>query len=128
MRGGMRTLIIITSLVLALTQAGLAAENAPLVILGCRAFLAADLGPQSPTTKLRARVCKVLIVGQRLVAAGRQPRLACVPDEVTDEQAVHAVVDYFEQYPARTYYRHFSTLVSLALQEAWPCKPDQADK
>jgi hypothetical protein len=62
--------------------------------------------------------CKGIIYA--LVVAG-YPHGACMPDDVTMDQAVRAVVRYVSARPDRMH-ELFALLAYEALHDAWPCK------
>jgi hypothetical protein len=47
--------------------------------------------------------------------------LFCIPQEVTNGQAVRVVVAYIDKHPEHLH-ESFNLLAILALGEAWPCK------
>jgi Rap1a immunity proteins len=72
----------------------------------------------------------ILGVIQRDVQLHLQPHVPlpfCIPDEVTRGQVVRVVIKYIDQHPEQTH-ELFGFLAYDALKEAWPCKPDKADK
>ena len=59
-----------------------------------------------------------------LVAAGPylpEPARSCTPKEVTLKDAIRAVVNYADAH-REMLPRRFTSVVSLALKQAWPCK------
>jgi hypothetical protein len=49
-----------------------------------------------------------------------QPQLVCIPDGVTNRQAVAVVVKFLDDHPNQLHQR-FIVLAQDALYEAWPC-------
>jgi hypothetical protein len=123
----MRAFIISASLVLALTQVGMAEEgNSGLVITqGCRYYLNDALPesvPESLMTGFLEGKCVGTIQGLTGMARLQKPSPFCVPDSVTNEQEVRVVVNYIDRHPEKMHL-YFSYLAYDALREAWPCKP-----
>jgi hypothetical protein len=61
----------------------------------------------------------VLHCAERSVALG-----FCIPPNVTNGQAVRAVVQYIDAQPAR-WHENFDMLAIEALRKAWPCQQQQ---
>jgi hypothetical protein len=120
----MRTLIIGTSLVLALTQAGLAEVkkdrgSVNYLMPACRSFMS-DVIVKEGNPYIRARnegICVGTIDGIDEAADD-----VCVPGKVTRGQMVLVVIKYIDERPQRMHER-FSKLAYEALKAAWPCKP-----
>ena len=114
----MRTFIISASLVLALTQVGLAEGKDPsanTIMPGCRDFL-----NERPVVCLAGQ-CLGIILGLARAVEVQSPRPFCIPDDVTNEQMVRVVVSYIDQRPEKMH-SEFAPFAYLAFQEAWPCK------
>jgi hypothetical protein len=124
-RGKVRTFIISASLVLALTQVGLAegkedSSSANAIMPGCRAFVKGELSSSYIEGYMQGE-CVGIIRGL-VDAAYLQPLSPfCVPDDATNGQMVRVVVSYIDRHPERMHLR-FSALAFDALKEAWPCK------
>jgi hypothetical protein len=118
----MKTFIISTSLVLALTQVGLAEkdlDSANTITPACKHFMRAKTA-QSETTLSMAEdegICIGIIDGIDEAADN-----VCVPGKVTRGQMVLVVIKYIDERPQRMHER-FSKLAYEALKAAWPCKP-----
>jgi hypothetical protein len=121
----MRT-IIIGAVLLALTGQA-AAENDLLwsanriIMPWCRSVLAVK--PGEWTTKYQEGRCVGVVYGLAGTASGT----ICGPGEATVHQMIAVVVQHIELHP-QDMHRSFARLAYRALKEAWPCKPDQADK
>lgn len=80
---------------------------------GCKGFLDAS----TPTVNaVNQGLCAGFIAGIGYAAAS-----VCVPQGVTNNQAVAVVVKYIEARPERMHER-FADLALEALTAAWPCK------
>jgi hypothetical protein len=120
----MRAFIIVASLVLALTQVGLAAisrtQAMAETLAGCENFMRddpKDARPLSFREGYREGDCTGTIAGIEEAAED-----ICQPDGVTFDQEVLVVVKYIEERPQPMHER-FSKLAYEALKAAWPCKP-----
>jgi hypothetical protein len=128
----MRT-IIIGAVLLALAGQASAEENAsfdPLwsangIMPGCRSFLTKDASNLSYKTGFLEGRCTGIITG--VLFAGMLSGAICVPSKATIHQLVAVVIRHTDQHPQDMHYR-FVWFAYRALKEAWPCKPDQADK
>ena len=119
----MRTFIISASLVLALTQVGLAegkedSSSADAIMPGCRAFVKGELSSSYIEGYMQGE-CVGIIRGLVDAAYLQRPSPFCVPDDATNGQMVRVVVNYI--HPEKMH-RSFSYLAYDALKEAWPCK------
>ena len=69
-----------------------------------------------PIYFMQAGMCAGVVIG---ISAMLEP-MACVPNEVTNEQLVRVVVTSIEKYPA-TRHENFSALAGAAMVTEWPC-------
>jgi hypothetical protein len=123
----MRAFIISTSLVLALTQVGLAEgeENpgsANHFMPGCRAAIAHDMNESGVQVGACIGFIGGVVWGVNIQSrALHAPRPFCIPDGVQGgDQLIRVVVKYIDQRP-EVMHRPFAELVYLALKEVWPC-------
>ena len=80
---------------------------------GCKGFLDAS----TPTVNaVNQGLCAGFIAGIGYAAAS-----VCVPQGVTNNQAVAVVIKYIEARPERMH-ELFGDLALEALEDAWPCK------
>jgi hypothetical protein len=120
-----RTFIISASLVLALTQVGLAegkedSSSADAIMPGCRAFVKGELSSSYIEGYMQGE-CVGIIRGLVDAAYLQRPSPFCVPDDATNGQMVRVVVSYIDRHPERMH-QSFAYLAFDALKEAWPCK------
>ena len=137
----MRTFIISTSLVLALTQVGPAwgaNDNITALVRGCHVYLG-DL--KDPNARFEEGECIGVVKGLTAAALAQGVDLAmrqvkgiyrksdpnplfCIPLNTTNGQVIGVVIKYIDQHPPENPKgSDFALLALLALQEAWPCKP-----
>jgi hypothetical protein len=117
-----RTFIISASLVLALTQAGLAegeedSFSGNAVMPGCRSLL-----EERQAVWFKEGQCLGIIRGLADSFYLPPPSPFCVPHGATNEQMVRVVVSYIDRHPEKMHL-NFTNLAYNALREAWPCKP-----
>jgi hypothetical protein len=120
-----RTFIIGASLVLALTQVGLAegkedSSSADAIMPGCRAFVKGELSSSYIEGYMQGE-CVGIIRGLVDAAHLQPPSPLCVPDDATNGQMVRVVVSYIDRHPERMH-QSFAYLAFDALKEASPCK------
>jgi hypothetical protein len=117
----MRAFIIGLSLVLALTQVGLAEQDldsANYLLPACKHLVRAKTA-QSETTLVMAEdegICMGIIDGIDEAAED-----VCIPAGVLRRQKVLVVIKYIDERPQRMHER-FSKLAYEALKAAWSCK------
>ena len=137
----MRAFIISASVVLALTQVGLAwgvDDNITALVRGCHVYLG-DL--EDPHARLEEGECIGVVKGLTAAAlvqgvdlAMRQVKgiyrksdpspLFCIPLNTTNGQVVGVMIKYIDQHPPENPKgSDFALLALRALQDAWPCKP-----
>jgi Rap1a immunity proteins len=98
------------------------------VMPGCRHLIATKTITTDQSVAQLMFLCSVIVEGILIAAITekdqhkREP-LFCPRDEVTRNQAVRIVIEYFDRWPLQSHLM-FSQLAVLALQEAWPCPPD----
>jgi hypothetical protein len=98
----------------ALAEADMYSAN--FMIAGCRLLLQPDL-PNTSKEAFYIGQCTGVIEGLIYAASG----VVCLPVGATQGQAIHVVVKYIDDRPARLH-ENFKPLALEALQAAWPCK------
>ena len=113
---------------LALLAAFLLAQNvdasdrnsAKFLVPACQRFVALSDG-DTLVSALHQGVCVGIIEGIGYVSGSLPPGLrSCLPEGVTQEQMVGAIVSYIKRRPERMH-EDFRELAIEAMREAWPC-------
>jgi Rap1a immunity proteins len=99
--------------------------SANAIMPGCRALMSRIAGHSTDTgSDFAMGVCVGIVEGTIYEMSAWQlttcPAFACLPKEITIEQAVRVVVAYIEARPERMH-EQFTLLANLALVTAWPC-------
>jgi hypothetical protein len=105
------------AILLTLTMPAIAADttSANYFLPGCKGFV----DESATVSELKKGVCVGFVMGVGVVSASLS--IACLPEGVTNKQAVVVAIKYVEARPERMH-EHFGTLVLEALTAAWPCK------